>query len=364
MPTPRDQMPADATSLARKIVALERDMRELRAAKRAAYTSVQNGQIVFQGASGWSIVLNPGDDNGMPFITFLDPDGNEMGTINASGDPALSSLISSSGAFADGNRSWRWVSVLGELSQAIDCYSVFRAADDDLNHLNGGRVLLRQDYALLAWQDDDDLATYAGLLMQPQAEAQLSGRLTIAKPDDMFTMIQCVETDGLSTVFLVDSSGNVEAAGDVLAQTITVGSGESSIGGNLNMSGAARKNGETWHAPTFASGWATTGTLNGNSTFHGMQYRRDAEDNVWIYGAALSSGTSRTIFTLPNGYLPTTRALIPARIWDASSSAWLSEWCQVTEAGVVNFAAGLTSWTPASGDELFINAKFPLGNIS
>lgn len=140
---------------------------------------------------------------------------------------------------------------------------------------------------------------------------------------------------------------------------------DSTFTGPLTLINYVIKDSETWHTPTFASGWATTGTLNTNSTFHGMQYRKDAEDNVWIYGAALSSGTSRTIFTMgSSSYFPPVRALLPARIWDASAAAWLNDWCQVTEAGVVNFAATLAAWVPASGDQVFINAKYPLGNIS
>ncbi len=121
---------------------------------------------------------------------------------------------------------------------------------------------------------------------------------------------------------------------------------------------------ETWHTPGFAATWATTGTLNGNATFQGMQYRKDAEDNVWISGGAVSSGTPGTIFTLPSGYFhPTRRHLVPCWIFDSSAGTTTAAFAQVTETGAVNIAASLTGITIATGDQVFINGRFPLGNI-
>lgn len=121
---------------------------------------------------------------------------------------------------------------------------------------------------------------------------------------------------------------------------------------------------ETWHTPTFAANWATTGTLNGNSTFQGMQYRKDAEDNVWISGGAVSSGAGGTVFTLPSGYLNSSRRhLLPCWIFDSSAGTTIGSFAQVTETGVVNIAASLTGVTIATGDQVYINGKFPLGNI-
>lgn len=123
---------------------------------------------------------------------------------------------------------------------------------------------------------------------------------------------------------------------------------------------------ETWNTPTFNANWASTGTLNGNSTFHGLQYRKDAEDNVWLYGAAVASGAGASIFTLPAGYRPPTnnRAMIPCWIFDSSAGTVDCHMCQVTDAGIVNLATTLTSVTIAAGDQVFLNGKFPLGNIA
>lgn len=122
---------------------------------------------------------------------------------------------------------------------------------------------------------------------------------------------------------------------------------------------------ETWHTPTFSGTWSSTGTLNGNSTFRGMQYRMDAEDNVWICGAATTTGAGGSIFTLPAGYFNSSRRhLLPCFIFDSSAAAVSAGFAQVTEAGVVNIAASLAGVTIAAGDQVFINGKFPVGNVA
>lgn len=121
---------------------------------------------------------------------------------------------------------------------------------------------------------------------------------------------------------------------------------------------------ETWHTPTFSGSWVTTGTLNGNSTFQGMQYRMDAEDNVWISGGATTTAAGGSIFTLPSGYFNSSRRhLVPCWIFDSSAAATVTSFAQVTETGVVNIAASLTGVTIATGDQVYINGKFPLGNV-
>lgn len=119
---------------------------------------------------------------------------------------------------------------------------------------------------------------------------------------------------------------------------------------------------ETWHTPTFSGTWSSTGTLNGNSTFQGMQYRKDAEDNVWISGGATTTGAGGSVFTLPSGYFHTTRRhLVPC--WILHGGVTTTSFAQVTETGVVNIAASITGITIGAGDQVYINGKFPLGNI-
>jgi hypothetical protein len=132
--------------------------------------------------------------------------------------------------------------------------------------------------------------------------------------------------------------------------------------GNMRVTGTVYHD-STWQTPTFGATWATTGTLGGNSTFKGMQFRKTAEDEVWIYGAAVSSGTASTIFTLPTGYLPPVRAMLPC-YFSSGSGTPLAGWVQVTNTGSVAGNVTISGWTVASGTQVFINGKFPLGNIA
>jgi hypothetical protein len=122
---------------------------------------------------------------------------------------------------------------------------------------------------------------------------------------------------------------------------------------------------DVWNAFPFVATWAGATAFNGalNTPFSPMQYRKDAEDNCWIYGLGQSSGTAMSIGTLPAGYFnPNNRSLIPANFNIAGVAS--SGFMQVTETGVVNSSLSLGGKTIASGSQIYINAKFPLGNLT
>lgn len=153
--------------------------------------------------------------------------------------------------------------------------------------------------------------------------------------------------------------------GDVLTEAI-IDAARTWVNSNIGwINGAWIKQAETWHTPTFSGTWSSTGTLNGNSTFRGLQYRKDAEDNVWILGGATTTGAGGSIFTLPSGYFNSSRrTLLPCYIFDSSAAAVVGGFAQVTETGIVNISATLSGVTIAAGDQVFINGKFPLGNVT
>jgi hypothetical protein len=69
MPRQLDQLPPDATSLARRVRDLERQMRELRASRRAAYTSVSDGggiKVYQPGSTLPAAVMAPDLGDGNP----------------------------------------------------------------------------------------------------------------------------------------------------------------------------------------------------------------------------------------------------------------------------------------------------------
>lgn len=400
MPTPRDQLPADATSLARRLAALERQVTELRASRRASYTTVQDGNLTVGAggnilvedgsvtavsATGWKVILDPNDVDTpgafRPVLEFKDPEGLVTATVNTSGITGVSGLASSSGTFVEDTRTdWRWADLLGQTDTGASRAMTVRLADTDNSVIIGGLTYLTSTQALTGLYDSTAGGFQARVQVSSGLIALSSGRATVTPPASASAGLSVSTASGHTGLVLlgqynggnvvtVDTAGNLAAAGQVTGQSLAIGSGTSSIGGNLALTGnatiggAASKSGETWQTPSFAATWATTGTLNGNSTFHGLQYRKTAEDEVWLYGATVSTGTATTIFTLPSGYRPPTRAAVPA-YFSSGSGTPQAGWAQVTETGAVAVNSGISGWSVASGTQVWLNGKFPLGNLS
>ncbi|MFJ5176726.1 hypothetical protein ACIP68_23175 [Streptomyces griseoviridis] len=91
MPTAADQLPSDPTTLARRLAALEREVRELRASRRAAHTTVSTGSIraVRPGATVPvpDAVMAPdlGDGSGLGGFQTNSPDGALYARLQAGG---------------------------------------------------------------------------------------------------------------------------------------------------------------------------------------------------------------------------------------------------------------------------------------
>lgn len=167
-------------------------------------------------------------------------------------------------------------------------------------------------------------------------------------------------SDGLTSVTPRSAAGYPHL--DVGASTAGVTGWINGAWVNSSVNGGT-STAETWHTPTFSGTWSSTGTLNGNSTFQGMQYRKDAEDNVWISGGATTTGAGGSIFTLPSGYFNSSRRhLVPC--WILHGGVTTTSFAQVTEAGVVNIASTITGVTIGAGDQVYITGKFPLGNVA
>lgn len=139
MPRHLDQLPPDMTTISRKIAALQR---ELRAAKRAAYTTVTNGKTTYASEGGWDIVMDPGND--LPIVYFRDPNGAEMAALNATGSPGRPGFNLSSGPFGDnGAVDWRWVTFAGQTEDGANnnCVTA-RLQTSDVNRRIGGWLYL------------------------------------------------------------------------------------------------------------------------------------------------------------------------------------------------------------------------------
>jgi hypothetical protein len=119
-----------------------------------------------------------------------------------------------------------------------------------------------------------------------------------------------------------------------------------------------------WQTPTFAANWASTTTINGNTGMYPMQYRFMAENDVWILGGAVASGAGSRVFTLPAAYAPLgSNNLLPCFIFQNSTSTVHSGWAGIVTNGNVNILSSTTGITIANGDQVFLNGRFPLGDV-
>lgn len=126
-----------------------------------------------------------------------------------------------------------------------------------------------------------------------------------------------------------------------------------------------QRDAETWSTPSYMANWGGSGTFNGSTTFTSLQYRIDAEDNVWLYGCFAPSGAvGFDVFTLPVGYRPLNRAMVPMNFFDTSAGTVDGRFLQVLTNGNVSVVSTVAGANPAVGDNYFVNGKFPRGNIA
>jgi hypothetical protein len=121
---------------------------------------------------------------------------------------------------------------------------------------------------------------------------------------------------------------------------------------------------DTWHDIPYGTNWGPASSFNGNSTFPGMQYKKDAgNDTVMITGLAASTGTISTIGTLPVGYrMPAgQRALLKAAFNVGGTVT--PGFVEVTENGNITATVSVSGVTVASGTQVYINDSYPLRNL-
>lgn len=122
---------------------------------------------------------------------------------------------------------------------------------------------------------------------------------------------------------------------------------------------------ETWHAPSYAANWAGATTFSALTNVSTLRFRKDAEDNVWVNGAFIASaGAGATVCTLPSGYFnPNT--LMPFEVMErqAGGGAFQVGAGYVGTTGNMHIDLGL-NFTRNNGDAFYVNARYPLGNIT
>lgn len=124
---------------------------------------------------------------------------------------------------------------------------------------------------------------------------------------------------------------------------------------------------ETWHAPTMGTGWATGPGISGS--YPDLMWRRDAEDNVHIFGTFHSTGSSASgivatglpevdivslggVGVLGNAVRMTRRSTIDT---DLVIPMYLNDTGQLR---------AIATPTVQANDTWMVNATVPLGNIS
>lgn len=134
------------------------------------------------------------------------------------------------------------------------------------------------------------------------------------------------------------------------------------IAGGDSVNGIA-----SWQAPSYNANWSATSTYSGQSPVTPLHYRKDAENNLWLYGAFLAGAVlpGTTVFVLPVGYRPISLFGGTNQFLDCqrdSGGTITTGRLRVDTSGnvVVAIANGLNL---AVNDQFFANGKIPLGQI-
>jgi hypothetical protein len=118
----------------------------------------------------------------------------------------------------------------------------------------------------------------------------------------------------------------------------------------------------TWQTPSYGTNWAASTTFNGGTNWHALQYRLDAEDNLWLIGGFKATGAvANPVFTLPSGYRPA--AQWPLYLQQNNAGALTTIALEIAGSGNVNIL-NANGGVLANGNEWLVNAKIPMGNIS
>lgn len=194
----------------------------------------------------------------------------------------------------------------------------------------------------------------------------ISSSQTDAVPDQMFMEFW----SGLRN----SKMGDADYPHAIVDGDVWVPPGNAAVIASILPNGTPNAIPETWHVvgdtgePSFGSGWTSASS---SGTYQPLQYRLDAEDNVYLSGVfhATTASPGSGVFTLPeaNGSLPTYRPKIAQRV-PVSTFATSGTESSASSALVINdVSSGLvrlvSSAAVAAGTNFAVSAKIPLGQL-
>jgi hypothetical protein len=312
MPGPLDQLPPDAKTLATRVAKLERLVRELLAAKRASNADIGGGDTSITGAR-----------------------------IQTAADGARAVL-------ADG------------------ALQIYDDSDNLTNNVGGpNNIIFNQS----GWPIGEYVAMYLGNLLLGlgnglSADLSQAGLIGVLGAGDAMLAQSPKAGTNTDVTALIFRSGDPAAAIGAATRRHLEADADQWITGAITkaaVSGGTMSQ-ETWQTPTWGANWSGTNTLGSMGGFRTLQAHRMTQDDVWVLGAATTTGTSGTIGTLPANMWPPTgaRVLLDATFFK-SGTVTLGK-VQITEAGVINSSLSLGGVAITSGTQVFINDSYPLGN--
>lgn len=128
-------------------------------------------------------------------------------------------------------------------------------------------------------------------------------------------------------------------------------------GAVISTTTAAGTTVNTWQAPSLGTGWAS-GAFSG--TFQGLQFRIDAEDNLYLVGVihSTSATPASTVFTLPAAFRPRTAQRVP--VTANAGGTYSAHSMEIATTGVVTLDPAFS----VANADLYTDALVPMGNIS
>lgn len=137
---------------------------------------------------------------------------------------------------------------------------------------------------------------------------------------------------------------------------------------DIGVAGAILKTGNTWQNPTYLSTWASGTRFNNNTPVKNLRFRRDAEDNLQIFGCFQIAGVapaSGAVFNLPAGYVPggTDQSYFPCYSALTAGGSFVAGAMLVQTSGAV-LISSTGGFTPLQlNTSYYANGKVPMNNL-